>query len=371
VDADNRPVLVIYAVWHPSSNEGERLAEHLFRSLCADPSYPTRRGLGVPVRFRTSTSPSEVPAPIPPDGADRTVVVVLADPHLLVAGAWRRYVTALTERTDIDLVIPVALTPVEHLPAELAALRTVVLPEDAAHDDRSTELLNQVMHQAALLLDTASTSVKVFISYARRDGLPIAGTVRRYLHEVAGLDDFFDAADIPSGSRLAEEITSAVGTVPALLAIQTDSYASREWCRLEVLQAKRRQVPIVVLTAVESGEHRAFPYLGNVPVIRWNGEGSLPVVVTALLREVLRTRYFPKRVQALCRLYGLDPNHQVFAYPPELLTVLTHRHDATNVGRSVGHYLYPDPPLGTQELELIHLMDPSLRPITPTTLGAS
>lgn len=367
---DDGPVVAIYVVWHPASGVAAELAERLFTSLCTDPHYPARRGLGIPVRFRTSTSPAAVPASIPVGGVGRTAVVVLVDAHLVVDPAWRGYVAALVHRAQRDLVvIPVALTPVEHLPAELAALRTVPLA-DVPDGQRPTVLVNRVMHDVALLLDVASRTVKVFISHAKQDGLPIARTVRRYLHEVAGLDDFFDAADIPYGSRLADEITRAAGTALALLAIQTDTYASREWCRLEVLQAKRRHVPIVVLAAVEVGEHRAFPYLGNVPVVRWRGKSSLPTVVTALLREVLRARYFPRRVEALCRLYGLDPEHQVFAYPPELLTALTYRHDASNAGRPVGHYLYPDPPLGTEELELIHLMDPSLKPVTPTTLWA-
>lgn len=366
---DDGPVVAIYVVWHPASREAERLAALLFTSLCTDPDYPARRGLGIPVWFRTAVSASAVPATIPAGAPGRTAVVVLVDAHLVVDRAWRAYVAALVRRIPDDLVIPVALTSVEHLPGELAALRTVALA-DVPEDNRPTELLNRVLHDVALLLETSSRTVKVFISHAKQDGLAIAQTVRRYLHEVAGLDDFFDAADIPFGSRLADEITRAAGTALALLAIQTDSYASREWCRLEVLQAKRRHVPIVVLAAVEVGEHRAFPYLGNVPVVRWRGDASMPAVVGALLREVLRARYFPRRVAALCRLYGLDPEHEVFAYPPELLTALTYRHEASSAGRSIGHYLYPDPPLGTEELELIHLMEPSLKPVTPTTLWA-
>lgn len=297
-------------------------------------------------------------------------MVVLADANLIVDAAWRRYVASLVRRAPRDLVIPVALAPVEHLPNELTELRTFVLT-DVAENDQPIELLNRVMHDISLRLDAGSRRVRVFISHAKHDGLVIASVVRRYLHEVAGLDDFFDTADVSYGSRLADEITRAAGTALALLAIQTDSYASREWCRLEILEAKRRRVPIVVLTAVRVGEHRAFPYLGNVPVVRWNGDSSLPAVVSALLGEVLRTRYFPRRVRHLCRLYGLDPHHQVFAYPPELLTALTHRSDALEAGRTVGHYLYPDPPLGTEELELIRMMDPGLKPVTPTTLWAS
>ena len=363
-------MLAVYVVWHPASARAAALAECLFTTLCTDPDYPARRGLGIPVRFRTSSSSTDVPGPVPTGRPGSTAVVVLADANLIVDAAWRGYVSSLAHRVPDDLVIPVALVPVEHLPRELTELRTFPLV-DVAEENQPAELLRRVMHDLALFIEARSRQVKVFISHAKQDGLAIATVVRRHLHEIAGLDDFFDAADVSYGSPLAEEITRAAGNAFALLAIQTDSYASREWCRLEVLEAKRRRVPIVVLAAVRVGESRAFPYLGNVPVVRWEDDSSLPAVVSALLREVLGARYFPRRVRHLCRLYGLDPDHQVFAYPPELLTALLYSVDASAAGRDVGHYLYPDPPLGTEELELIRMMEPRLTPVTPTTLWAS
>ena len=77
------------------------------------------------------------------------------------------------------------------------------------------------------------------------------------------------------GLPFADFLQQSVEDIPILLAIQTDTYGSREWCRLEVLEAKKRSVPIVVLTATERGEARSFPYMGNVPVIRWTDTLSL------------------------------------------------------------------------------------------------
>lgn len=362
---DDGPIFV-YVVWHPGSATAEHLAHTLFTSLYSDPAHPARRGLGIRVHYRTSSPSVPLPAPIPVETTGRTVVVVLADANLVVDQAWPGYVASIVRRAPADLVIPVALTPVEHLPTDLRALRTVDL-SDVEDDDRPTVLLNRVMHDMALRLDTSSATVKVFISHAKQDGLPITRKVRRYFHEVAGLDDFFDAADVPFGSRIADEITSAAGTAVAFLAIQTDAYARRDWCRAEVLEAKRHGVPIVVLAALRVGEHRAFPYLGNVPVVRWNGDSSLRAVVNVLLREVLRTRYFPRSVNALCRTYGLDPHHQVSAYPPELLGAMRHRNEAEAAGRPVGYLLYPDPPLGTEELDVIRDLDERLQPVTPLT----
>jgi hypothetical protein len=240
--------------------------------------------------------------------------------------------------------------------------------DGAAEQEQPTVLLNDVLHDLSRVLDPNAAKVRVFLSHAKHDGLDITTTVRRHLHEIARLDDFFDTSDIPDGTRFAEYVTEFAGSLPALLAVQTDTYGSREWCRLEVLEAKRRHVPIVVLSAMKSGESRAFPYMGNVPVVCWHDESSLHAVVRSLLGEVLRARYFPRRVEAICRHHELGSEEHVFSHPPELLTVLAHRADAVASGGSVGRYLYPDPPLGTEELQLLHQLDADIEPITPTIL---
>ena len=231
--------------------------------------------------------------------------------------------------------------------------------------------MNDAMHDLCRLLDPDAAKVRIFLSHAKEDGLGITTAVRRHLHEVARLDDFFDAADIPDGTRFAEFITESAGTLHALLAVQSDTYASREWCRLEILEAKRRHVPIVVLAAVQTGENRSFPYLGNVPVVRWRGKSSIRSVVQSLLQEVLRARYFPRRVDVISRYHGLNPVEQVYSSPPELLTALSYVSEATAAGRAVGRYLYPDPPLGTEELLLLRQLEPDFDPVTPTILQAT
>jgi hypothetical protein len=369
-DSDDRSVLSVYAVWHPGCEQAEELAHALFRALCANPEVPASRGLGIPVRFRTSASPDEVPAPVPLKAAQQNAVFVLADDLLVADQRWRSFADELAQQTaEGDILVPVALTRTRNLPTGLGQLQVVRL-EDVPTIDQPTILLNRVMHDLCRLLDPKAAKVKVFLSHAKHDGLEITTNVLRYLRELAGLDEFFDATDIPDGTRFAEFIKTTAGSVPALLAVQTDSYASREWCRLEVLEAKRRRVPIVVLAAVENRESRSFPYMGNVPVVRWRGAPALPMVVSALLGEVLRNRYFPLRVRAIGRHHPLGDPHQVLAYPPELLTVLAYRADLRDKGQRLGRYIYPDPPLGSEEMEFLRELDPDVEPITPTLLQA-
>ncbi len=313
-------------------------------------------------------SPAPTPIPIPFGAARHTVVFVIADDELVGSPSWRDYVEQLpASASSDDLVVPIALTAASNLPPQLAKLQAMRF-HGVTGDELEVRMLNDVMHDLSRRLDPTAAKVSVFLSHAKQDGLEITTSISRYLHEVARLDEFFDARDIPDGSTFADVLTRHAGLEPVLLAVQTDTYASREWCRLEVLEAKRRRVPIVVLSAVSRGEARAFPYMGNVPVVRWHGEASRPVIVGALLREVLRTRYFPQRAQAICRLHGLSDEHEVFSYPPELLTALVRRAEAAESGTVRNTYLYPDPPLGSEELDLLQQFDPQLNAVTPTIL---
>lgn len=264
-----RPILTVYVVWHPDADPCGHLARAMFTGLCADPEMPARRGLGIPVWFRTSSSRDKIPSSIPFGTARHTVVFVLADDHLVADRQWRQYVDEVVGAAGPDdTVVPVAITATQNLPTQLTALQAIRLrgqPETLW----ATLLLNDALHDLSRRLDPGAAKVKVFLSHAKSDGSRITNAVRRHLHEVARLDDFFDAANIPDGARFADFIMQNAGSLPALLAVQTDSYASRDWCRLEVLEAKRLHVPIVVLSATKEGEARSFPYLGNVPAVRW------------------------------------------------------------------------------------------------------
>ena len=209
----------------------------------------------------------------------------------------------------------------------------------------------------------------MFLSHAKTDGVPIAQEVRQFLQDGSGVQNFFDAQDIPEGARWKDVIHEAAAQRNVLLAVRTDGYASREWCRTEVLDAKLNGSALVVLDALESMEARGFPYLGNAPSVRWRGDHtrlSMVELLGVLLKQTLRFRYFPIRVNDICRFYELAPPPHVLPAPPELLTVLRAR---SGSGKSM-RLVYPDPPLGTEELSLVSEFAPELEPVTPTTMIA-
>jgi hypothetical protein len=111
---------------------------------------------------------------------------------------------------------------------------------------------------------------------------------------------------------------------------------------------------VVVVAAFSGQEVRSFPYLGNVPVFRWpctpsaENKSELAAInraaavaaVDLVLKETLRHLH----VTALLE-QAKQEGDEIFSRPPELLSLLRVR-GARNV-------LYPDPPLGREELDLL------------------
>ena len=195
------------------------------------------------------------------------------------------------------------------------------------------------------MLERNLEKFRVFLSHTRRDGdgRQIAEEIRNWLHNNSSLQSFLDVYDIPVGMPFSDVIDHYIGK-SIFLAIYTDLYSSREWCRLEVLEAKRKGIPMIVVDCLRDGDERAFPYLGNVPVVRMNPtkKDRLPEIAGSLIDEVLLNFLW------LCRLelLPLRPLDTAFLlHPPELATLTTS--DVKPV------MVYPDPPLGREELRLL------------------
>lgn len=384
-----RRPFAVYVVWHPSSRSSGRMADALFRILGQDPNRPFQPGLRIPVRFRSEPGPDggELPAPIPllPDdtnAAQRTAIVVLVDDDMLQdRDAWGEYVAGLwhacANPTAPQMLLPVGVSDQAYkLHEHVAASQFIRLPRAR----RLRALSNQVLHDLCrLMLDRQGEiggvqaaaglePVKIFLSHSKHDhGVRIAEEIRDHIAADTQLKSFFDAVDIPTGSDWSKVLLQeAAGR--ALLVIKTDSYASRPWCQREVLTGKESRMPILVLDAVEKREPRSFPYLGNNPTLRWDPDDPqrIPKTIGALLYTVLGNAYFKARVEGLSRLYGLAEEPIILGSPPELL--IAAQLFKQGLWSVQGLVIYPDPPLGTDELERLRALQPGVELITPTML---
>lgn len=367
-----RPTLAVHVVWHPRCSSADEYARALFVHLFEDPDDLATHGMRIPVRLWRSTSPTHDPPPsaVPPlQESERSALVVLIDDEFIAADGWLsrldEMVAAVRPR---DVVLGVALSPRALEIASSVLDYNLIRLYDFEPELRSAVLVNRITHALCRLIAGTQDSLRVFLSHSKHDGLAITEKVRSFLQSGTGVEDFFDAQNLSEGSRWAELLHGAAAE-SALLAIRTDAYATREWCRVEVLDAKLAGSPVVVLDALDTVEPRSFAYLGNVPSVRWHesdSRGPMEELLGVVLQEALRFRHFPLRVADLCRAHGIPDEHAVIPTPPELLTVLQLR-SANAASRRL---VYPDPPLGTDELALVTELAPNLETLTPTTLIA-
>lgn len=383
-----QPRLLIYVLWHPAFKRGQELAESVYAHFSRDPTRTNARGLGIPVFFRSAAGPgSKTPPLIAVDDAQHTAIIVLVDAEMVIAEGWDVYVEALWQQAgaapERHRLFPVAFDDTAYqLSPQIGAVNFIRLqghgPEAGPGFllNRLTNELGRLLTQRPTLTTVEAESaqgasppkMRLFLSHAKLDGEKTALVLRDYIHQNLALDTFFDAIDIAAGFGFENEINAGIDTA-AFAVVHTDAYASRVWCQHEVIRAKRHGRPVVVIHAIEEGEARSFPYIGNVPTIRWraNEPARVEAVIGLVLREVLRTEYFQQHFDDLKKLFGVPDTVRALPRAPELLTCLALRAESDKVP----YFVYPDPPLAKQELDLLTELDPNLRLTTPTLLLAS
>ena len=262
--------------------------------------------------------------------ADVTAVVVLVDKVLAHDTAWSDYVQGLfAEANNKDYgacVFPVTMEPdTLGVCGDVQAFRWDRWEgSDGTKEQRlKRELTGEFVRMLRFHLgkihelpgaDAVAnylTKINVFLSHSKHDddGVRVATELRNWIHNTSSMDSFFDVYDIPPGLSSSDVIDHSTRR-GALLTIYTDSYSSREWCRREVISSKRNDTPMIVVNCLQTKDERAFPYLGNVPVIP---NGSQPLRLPRFCRRVVARRGVQVCSLAMPRrTYRKDPTvHQI------------------------------------------------------------
>lgn len=372
-----RPFLVMYVVWHPKFDAGltlaEALREHFRRKLYENVAGGT--GLNVVFRYAAAHG-SNVPLSIDLDESDTTAIIVLADTELAGDQDWKDYVTGLASAAE-SAGLSVRLFPIAIDRAGLFLEEQALRWDQWAGTppERRQRLINELTYEFCRMLrhflehlrhpaegeaalERYLQKVQIFLSHSKhdRDGDRIARIIRDKLHGGHGLASFFDVHDIPAGLRFHRVLLKQVQQ-SAVISIHTDSYSSREWCRREIIEAKRCNVPLVVANCIGDRDERGFPYLGNVPIVRMDPEAvdRIDAVIGRLLDEVLKDFLWKCKVVK----YGTENQEVTFVpRPPELISLaaLPPIHEVPEPT-----IVYPDPPLSAEEERLFELIAPHVR----------
>ncbi|WP_417591396.1 toll/interleukin-1 receptor domain-containing protein [Owenweeksia hongkongensis] len=378
--------LHIYVVWHPSYPHGAKLADQIYSCYSRDISDPLSRGIGIPVFYRSAPYEDDLPRPIKLSEATRTAVILLIDNECVID--WKTYAKQLKDQLDKagaqHRMIPIAISANAFNIGKPVSNVNFIRLHEVSGKERDKKLFTPLTHELCRLMNGAprlsegtgknysAAPVKLFISHAKKDGEEIAIKMRDAAQADTAVKTFFDAIDIAQGYDMRNEMAGQVES-SALLVVQTDAYASREWCRWEVLRAKKNNRPVIVINAVREGEKRSFPYLGNVPTIRWNygvrNDRQIRKILELTLMEVLRFYY---TYEFISKRPGLSiitkvRKHRILASPPELLTLIRKATEDETKGNVV---IYPDPPLTAEELDLLQEVTEDINYLTPTMLAA-
>ena len=201
---------------------------------------------------------------------------------------------------------------------------------------------------------------QVFLSHTKldNDGEIIAWKIRRWMNENSALSTFIDVVDIPAGLRFKDVILRNLNK-SALVAIHTDLYSSREWCRREVIEAKRQNIPMLVVNSLRDFDERGFPYMGNVPILRIDPESMKNIEQTAyrILDEIFKDLLWR------CVTEEASVKHKEVLFIPRTpeLIVLTCSSACDKHSGQERYIVYPDPPLGGEEQKLFSLISNNIQ----------
>ena len=373
---------VLHVVWHPQCAAAPAIAEALRRHFASDRYHDIAGGAGVTVLLRDADAPgSDEPPTIDWAGGQIVAVVVFLD-HLAAADSrWAPYLRNILRQADerglATRVFPVPIDA-DALAGglDVQALRWDLWPEGGESGSRDHRLIRELTHEFTRMLrhwlsgqpDSAGdelrryrANIQVFLSHSKHDdhGEAVAKAIRGWFHEHSVLVSFLDVHDMTAGVRFDEAIDDVIRH-GVLVAIYTDSYSSREWCRREAILAKRYGVPMLVVDCLQEKDDRAFPYLWNVPVVRMDATqpDRAGQVASALLDEVFKDYLWQQRT-AQHRLAA--PRVVFTSRPPELATAAAFGGMPSD-GESV--IVHPDPPLGLEERGLFADTLPNTRVCT-------
>ena len=365
------PALTLDVFWHRQFANGETYGQELYAFYSREIQQGAIYRLpGIPLFWHTTP-------PTFASGLDGLrAIVCLVDANLVIDKAWTTQLIRLWEQcsaTEGIRFFPVAVEPSALQIDGVSQVNFIRVDSLKTEQEKTTKLISELSQELCRFLvgrqrlsedgtQLSDAPITLFLSHSKTDGIDFTSQLKTYIDQHTHLKSFFDTSDIAAGHSFKREIHGHIED-SALLVVQTDSYASRAWCRKEVIAAKRARKPVVVVNVVSKGETRSFPYMGNVPTIRWDGAGTnILGIIDVAVAEVLRHLFAEKQLTKLAQIYDFK-NAIVLPHSPELLSLVD-----VDRSRTDNIVVYPDPPLGYEESQLLQSLAPDIKFVTPTLL---
>lgn len=357
-----RTPLSVHALFHSKNTEGQRIYTELYKLLCRDIDNPFSDGLDIPVYYATGDDDAHIK--LANSSSTKRVILLFIDMNMFCSQVWRDKITELLEQKDANTLI-VGVKQYRHafsINKKIGEIQSIVVdPGDVDHimlfekenwDVFTTQLFDLLIRYVTGKEE--NSPITVFISHSKqgngapksKEGEITAKEVRDFLYSDTKLNSFFDVHDILDGYRFGEQIKEHAGNC-SLLILFTDSYSSREWCRIEALTAKENHVPIIAVFMMQGKVDRVFPYIGNIPSTVF--DGSWRKVINLLLRTTL-----DQAVESVLLSSEQNATTEYLPYPPEAFNMSLLKPKTEKL-------LYPEPPLGNEELDVLRRISETMK----------
>ena len=355
--------LSVYVLYDKDNTKGSETYEKIYHLLCRNSSRPFEDGLDIPVFFRTDMA-NQIP-PIDINFSNKTIAILLVDDNMYCNTIWDEYIKELLVKEDNGALKIFAVKLSKYafdINPLLQEEQFICLKNENIETDWhefQIRLYDNILRY--LKSYKVGQKLKLFISHSKKDkdhlGESTAISLRDYLRSDTKLDSFFDVNDILDGHQFAQQIQSGIAS-SLLVIIESDTYSEREWCRIEAISGKKNNVPSILVNVLNGVSSRTFPYLGNMPKIRFNGKWD--DVIILLLRTALDQYYEKEYLEQLVMKCDLQ-NTSILPVPPELMNLI-------NIEDNIKSILYPEPPLGREELEVLNKNGKITSFVTPSQL---
>ena len=355
--------LSVYVLYDKDNTKGSETYEKIYHLLCRNSSRPFEDGLDIPVFFRTDIANQITPIDI--NFSNKTIAILLVDDNMYCNTIWDEYIKELLVKQDNGALKIFAVKLSKYafdINPLLQEEQFICLKNENIETDWhefQIRLYDNILRY--LKSYKVGQKLKIFISHSKKDkdhlGESTAISLRDYLRSDTKLDSFFDVNDILDGHQFAQQIQSGIAS-SLLVIIESDTYSEREWCRIEAISGKKNNVPSILVNVLNGVSSRTFPYLGNMPKIRFNGKWD--DVIILLLRTALDQYYEKEYLEQLVMKCDLQ-NTSILPVPPELMNLI-------NIEDNIKSILYPEPPLGREELEVLNKNGKITSFVTPSQL---
>lgn len=344
--------LATYVLYHSEYAEGEKAFDVIYQLLCRDIERPLTDGIDIPVYLRTGKDGDAI-LPIKFDESEKTAIIILIDEKMFCSAVWRDYINNLPAKKSNVKIYGIGLFKYAfEISSNIDMLQAIKL-DNYRFMDNVTLIQTRLLESLYRLLTNPEQKITLFISHAKKDCLKESKQLRDYLNSATKLGTFFDENDILDGNDFTQHISNGINS-SLLVVMNSDVYADREWCRNELLEAKRNDIPTVVVNCVKKRVKRTFPYIGNCPMVQYGDDWS--EMIQVLLKTALNQVYQKNLLEKIKSEYHSIDNF--IPHNPELFTFIEHKDEKK--------ILYPEPPLGREELSVLTAFKNDISFVTPT-----